>query len=538
MKNQVLILSILFSANTYGAWSGQIIARDLSIPGLGRAGHIGLTMGRNLNVATDVWEVLNDKKVIQYNSIPNFLTKSQFWGSKRGICDTGFHMLEMTRVAAFQACLKSFYTISAGWSAGVGYVKNCQTVWVGKWRCDTFFNWIYYMGSHTLNNYNSWFSAPYKVFAEFEVWNQDGLPPPQRNPNVKYDEPKTIPLDKINVGIASKMNLSDFVASIGPNNTLEQIEKFWSFALSNKLSEQKRALIIEVLGSESKPNDIPKFINFYNSIKERSPTLKTEILKAIQNIYMSSFTIRNKQVEYLASNPHEKGMLKTFFRALLDTTLSSDEDIQTALRGYAYLSNKNEILAISDKVLLAYGREDIDPYVKIGLITDVLFRCNDLDEKILPLMVDDFIKNNNTELQERFNLFLGDALRENINRFTGETKKKIINYLEAIRYKFGTENGLNPNEKFTILARGSWLEALALIQSSSLDGATKYMNDFLAKLPIEEQRKYIMGLTNSKYLQKGFEKQPALSEFKSENPGFYNASVGSTMNSSDVPTYK
>ena len=87
-------------------YPAEIIGRDLSYPGLGLLGHVGVTMAPFIyEDAYQVIEVLNEHPVIQLNTIDNFKSRSPYWGSRYGIADRNTRAVQLLRESNAQRCL-------------------------------------------------------------------------------------------------------------------------------------------------------------------------------------------------------------------------------------------------------------------------------------------------------------------------------------------------------------------------------------------------------------------------------------------------
>ncbi|WP_232003208.1 hypothetical protein [Pseudoalteromonas piscicida] len=77
---KVISVGALLLAISSTAFAGNptsvddVVARDLSISGLGWAGHVGIWDG------SKVLEVLNDGTVIRKNTLSSFKSASSYWG--------------------------------------------------------------------------------------------------------------------------------------------------------------------------------------------------------------------------------------------------------------------------------------------------------------------------------------------------------------------------------------------------------------------------------------------------------------------------
>lgn len=114
---------------------GDVVARDLSISGLGWAGHVGIWDG------SKVLEVLNDDKVIHKNTLSSFKSASSYWGAKYG---RGSQHDKIINAGWAQKDFDPEYTITAQYREGEWDEVNGRLVKIkAKFRCDTFVNYSF-----------------------------------------------------------------------------------------------------------------------------------------------------------------------------------------------------------------------------------------------------------------------------------------------------------------------------------------------------------------------------------------------------------
>ena len=73
---------------------------------------------------------------------------------------------------------------------------------------------------------------------------------------------------------------------------------------------------------------------------------------------------------------------------------------------------------------------------------------------------------------------------------------------------------------------GAWLEASALINSSSLEDAGSYIAKYIREKSRIQQESFIIGLSNNDYMKKAFKTEPVLINFKKMNQSIYLDTVG------------
>ena len=142
-------------------WTGDVPARDLSIPGLGSLGHIGMYKAKencrweNNQVKCDqdyILEVLNEATVIQQHSYKNFASRSRVWSPQDSRYYASCELCQHNWRGVINAGMEQknwspSYTYSASYTEGKMVKKNGK--WVrqnAKFRCDGFVVYSYIKG--------------------------------------------------------------------------------------------------------------------------------------------------------------------------------------------------------------------------------------------------------------------------------------------------------------------------------------------------------------------------------------------------------
>ncbi len=143
--------------------TGDIVARDLQIYGLGWAGHVGMWTG------SKVLEVLNESRVIQQNSLSNFKNRSAYWGARYG---KGNRPYKAVNFGWNQRHYSPSYTTTAQYQIGGWVTKwvwdSRKRKWVKKrvkqtavYRCDAF---VYASYLHGDGTQLVWVATPRNVY--------------------------------------------------------------------------------------------------------------------------------------------------------------------------------------------------------------------------------------------------------------------------------------------------------------------------------------------------------------------------------------
>lgn len=127
--------------------SGDVVARDLKIVGLGWLGHVGIID----SLTAKVLEVLNESSVVYMkNSMNQFIKSARvtgYWGTR---FERNAGQQEVITEGWWQRIFNPRYTTSASWTEGkwlpVRNAAGVQTGWkkqAAKFRCDTFVAYSY-----------------------------------------------------------------------------------------------------------------------------------------------------------------------------------------------------------------------------------------------------------------------------------------------------------------------------------------------------------------------------------------------------------
>jgi hypothetical protein len=147
----VLGAGVCFSASTPSA-SGDIVGRELNYCcGLGSLGHVGMWTG------TKVLEVMNEKTVIQTNSLSNFKGRTSYWGARYGKGSKPYRAInwglgqrsfspQYTKTAQYQI---GEWTNKRVWDSRTRKWVTKRVMTPAKFRCDTFVHASYLHGDGT-----------------------------------------------------------------------------------------------------------------------------------------------------------------------------------------------------------------------------------------------------------------------------------------------------------------------------------------------------------------------------------------------------
>lgn len=111
----VFFTALLFiSTYIYGSSPTDVVGRNLDIPGVGWAGHVGIVTDNKVTDSGNyVVEALWEPLVLQINNLSSFKKRSPYWGAKYGINSNNVSGTKIINEGAFQTSLKcAEYTLT------------------------------------------------------------------------------------------------------------------------------------------------------------------------------------------------------------------------------------------------------------------------------------------------------------------------------------------------------------------------------------------------------------------------------------------
>lgn len=541
MKKQILLslglCGLVWHAHAYHrVLPGHILGRELNVNGAGWMGHVGLATAPLIShVASQVLEVLNEKPVIQLNSIAHFKTRSRFWGSRRGIADTPYDALHVLREGNLQKDLNcTTYTLTTNFSPSRGfYTAPGQTICTvqGQFRCDTYIYYLYLSAGYHFPIGQS--LLPMAIFRAFPYGNGDG--PHARTPLPESKEkPSSVSFDSSAPEALADMPLNDFyslVDTVEKDDAKQNAKHLLELAkLSQPLSTKRRVFLIDKLSFLGEADLIPELISLYfETVKEHLSGLSDQILSTIQLIYQRQGCGESSDT----SCQDAKSRIQAFYLQLLNSHEGINQrNVDLLVRGILMTTPKTISARHSQAMsaLIDDEKLQLNPSMRLTLKMELLHASTDEDMDYLSDILQLLQAEDNSELEQQFNRYLiARIINQGQQSFSVSMLDELKTYLGRIQFKYDVPEGmLDASEgRVGLFAYGIWLEAKALTHTDTLDEAAAYIDEFLgAKASLDEQEKYVIGLSNSKYMQKAFETLPTLKSFKEKREDAYRNTVG------------
>ncbi|MDR3476773.1 MAG: hypothetical protein P4M14_01920 [Gammaproteobacteria bacterium] len=450
----LVLLALLISAVCYGKeiYYSDVLGRDLAIPGLGWAGHVGLALGDDTdNAAKWVIEVLNEKNVIQMNSIDEFKKKTKYWGSRYGLGPYDKSTMDVLTEAYNQTAWCQTYTNSTDYEIGEGDLSTGKSTKCGKWRCDTFVAWCYYRaGYHQLME--NPLILPRIVFDLFPLENSD-RPTFKKSFGSVYQLKADKNFTSMSLLDINAMSYEEFemVADIPLNQqTPQYIQAEWKLAQDTHLSNIKRGIFIDKISMSHEPNVIPKFIKMYQ--ETNIAEIKEKLLEGVMSYYQNNLD----QVKLNDENV----LLKSFYAKLLNEKLNGMQ-ASVVVRGYIDFHSPDEVL--NNIVKIDRQLINIEPAAALGLKLDIATLSIVLEKKYISSVIYMLREKNSSQLEGIFFIRM-KMLYSHLK--AEQSINQIREYIESLSSKYLSLTENNRLDPYYIFAKRDYLTLFAMCQEN------------------------------------------------------------------------
>lgn len=436
---------------------------------------------------------------------------SPYWGEKFGINKGDISGTRIINEGAFQTSLKcAEYSMTIDWKPGSGQWGVPFTC--PKFRCDTFVNYIYWWGGYKLPTYSPPGtidnpSLPVYVFRAFPYFRQ------QIHANLPTDNPVVAEL--------SLLSLEEFYKAVDlPEKELtpKGINNILIYSKDINLSYDKRLFLLDKLSFVVSPSMLEQLIALYEQYSS-DENLSHQVLVSTQSLYQ-----QNDQLKHL---PKKRTLLKNFYLNLLNSQLLQ-QNSPIVMRGVITLSNPIETYSFHTLIDKHLFKEDLDKGVRMSLYIALFLKSPQLEAEyintILNLISDEHSADLNTLF---FGAVAGQLGKNGVHTISNESKILIKTSVMAFLGDVTTRNKSHIYKDYIYpQSKGIALEALALINSDSRQGAIKYISGYLKNLNTESQEEFVLGFSSNKYMKQAVKEDPILVKIRKNNPNLYNDTVG------------
>lgn len=445
-KLMILLLEISVAgiistlAHAKPIYPAEIVGRKLLIYGLGWAGHVGITTTYMMSAegmsrkADQVIEVLNEPIVGQINSIANFKSRSEYWGSKYGIADRGERGYRVLVEANHQRWWCPQYTNDTDYQIGEGNPFTGHIIKCGRWRCDTFVWWAFYSQGWDTMPDRVW--IPRVLFDRFPYYNDErGIRKTKFNistlnklsrkhlSNTTAEDLNAMPAGEFEA-IMSSQKSSHYI--IPQTSSIEM-----RFAYDENLNESKRAIIVDRLTSRGDEPDLtPKLIKLYR--ETTSIPIKESIISGLMIHYQQHLNL-NQQSE-------EQKLLKDFFAELLYEKLTPKAS-DNAIRSFVDLHTTDEIINHTQQIDSKLSQ--VNHTASIMLKYSLIHKSKKLQPIYMESLVKELHDTNDSDLDSYLFGPLSLAYKAvGKNLLESKSKQIVVNYLKEVRYKYVPSNAV------------------------------------------------------------------------------------------------
>ncbi|STX45159.1 Uncharacterised protein [Legionella gratiana] len=374
--------------------SGDVLGRDLLIPGAGWIGHVGLGTGDDVGYPTQIIiEVLNENRVIQFNSFTNFTSRSKYWGSRSGVGDYSTGTYKALAEGYHQSWWCPTYSSSTAYIIGQGNLQNRRPTKCGMWRCDTFIAWDFYSAGFSQIMDNK-IMLPIKVFYTFPYANGDALSPSNSEnitqpplidikdkqfSDLSADELNNLPYEKF-------VELADIPMK---DETPTHMSKEWEFAANIQVNETKRGIFIDRLAVSNEQNVIPRFLKMYQEAK--SSEIRSKLIQGLMIYYQNHSDSLDKN--------YDAEVLREFYSKMLYQNLERN-DADKIIRGYIDFHSAQQI--INRRSQIEQQMVGIEPRLILGLKLELAYKSLELEKIYIPAVIEMLRKYQRSDLDGMF----------------------------------------------------------------------------------------------------------------------------------------
>jgi len=470
MKNKKLLLiglSITLSTvspfiNAKKIFPSDILGRELIIPGVKWAGHVGIATRSMYDpsgmskVADLVIEVLREPVIGQINTINDFKRRSKYWGSKYGVVPSPNHGYKALVEANHQRWWVSEYTVNTDYRIGEGNPNTGAIFVTGRWRCDTYAWWAYF--SQGIDTMPSRIWLPRTLFNFFPYFNDERF-----NTQLSIQSSEILEnqsLDNVTSEDLNEMSFEKFQTIMNTpikssNNYISTNSAYMRFAFDENLNEVKRGAMIDKITSKGNEiNLVSNLIKLYNETNNEE--VKNKVVSGL--MYHVQGELRQHP------NINDKELLRNFFHGLISEKLNQLR-ANWATMGFIDTHTPEEILNNVDKIdnQLVVTTHQASIIIKYKLV----FISKELQSIYIQSIVDELKKANDSDLDGYFfgPLIIGyKATGKNL--LNPESKKIILTYLDDMKFKYSKEGiKSNPNDFHRQMTAPIYFELLKLISN-------------------------------------------------------------------------
>ncbi|MBA2649176.1 MAG: hypothetical protein H0U75_06165 [Legionella sp.] len=429
MKSKLIIPAIALTylctsnSNARITSSGDVLGRDMDVPGIGKIGHLALGTGNDVFLPTNITiEAEPQTPAIVFGTVKDFKQATRYWGSRWGIVSSKSNVYDSLVEAKHQSFWCPKYTPFTVWITGQGFfdgpTQRPIPTQCGMFRCDTFVGYIASKaGSYAI--INNVIKLPYNAFMTYPYANIDLFQTEKVTPELSQIDQKFIALSSDDI---KKMTFEEFSIIASPseeNTSMSHIEKEWELISNEDVSTIWRNGFIDRRALAKEGDTLTKMIELYGKIPNKE--VQNHLIIGIMYYYQSHWE--------KVSNSAEYETIKLFFQATLKNSMNKEVS-ENIVRGY---------IDFHDEWAIKANMPDIKRHLKgihskslLGLKMELAKKSSGLETTFIPEIIQDLKNKDNPDLNSMFFYMINKnfinignpASVEAIKLFTEETLKK------------------------------------------------------------------------------------------------------------------
>lgn len=419
-----------FARNTS---SGDVLGRDMDIPGIGRIGHLGLGTGNDVFLPTNITiEAEPQTPAIIFGTVKDFKQATRFWGSRWGLVTSQSNVYYSLVEAKHQSFWCPKYTPFTVWVRGQGFFDGPMQTPIptqcGMFRCDTFVGYIASMaGSNAI--INNVIQLPYNAFMTYPYANFDKFKPEKITPELSQLDQQFITLSAVDI---QKMAFEEFSILASPseeNTSMAHIEKEWELISNEDVHTIWRNGFIDRRALSNDNDVLSRFLDLYEKISNKE--VQNHLISGVMFYYQSHWE--------KVSNSAEYEIIKLFFEKALKKEITKEvsEDI---VRGY--IDFHDEYSIETNMSGIKRHLKGIHPRSLLGLKMELAKKSSGLEATFIPEIIQDLKNNNSSELNSMFFYLIN---KEFIKIKNPESSKAIRSFTKEILNESNAKNLFNTN---------------------------------------------------------------------------------------------
>lgn len=469
MKRTASLLSFIIvihpAYSKIPSFVGDLVARDLVW--VGPAGHVGIATAPHYTMRpTLVLEAMDTAPHIQQNTVADFKSRTQYWGSKGGLVSP--QSIESYTVAnriikQYYACPQYSYT----WQWKEGQIDGkSRPISCALFRCDTLVNYAYaFSEGYSLPTYNTTWTSPVAIYNYFPV--ESDLFLPENHDDFSHQEKIYKEINFLNSSNIANLTPGEFyhILQNAGHLSKEQLSNLWEMFTTNDVNLEVKILFYDFIVFEDINFLIKKIIH---QAKNESGKLRHKLLVLIEAIYQNK--LKNQDNEFIED-------IVKFFEEIQHQDLDKD-DGGIVYRALATLTSQsfnadNIKLTNMDKIHVSIFSMENNRDSESKHVKEIIHQLNNPDDSLVVTATYQYL----TQL----------LINSNLKFFSNNSKDLLRKHLER--------NPLWKNDE-ALTYTSSYIEFKAALNAKNVDEIPHLIQEHIASLGITNPNPILYGLSD------------------------------------------